>query len=40
MAEAVEREVQSVRTNGDYREFHGVKNHAATEGGFWMSADM
>lgn len=33
MADAVGREVQMVRINGDYREFHGVKNHAATDSG-------
>lgn len=33
MAEAVGREMQMVRINGGCREFHGVKNHAATDSG-------
>lgn len=31
MTEAVGREVQLVRINGDYRELHGVKNHGAMD---------
>lgn len=41
MAEAVGREMQMVRINGDCREFHGVKKPCSNrQWGSWKSADV